>query len=109
VLQTQPPRRTLQIGDLAIDWDAMAVDRGDGERVFLQVRDCRVLQLLVDAAPRAVDRSEILDRAWGESEFPSQRTVDNVIVRLRQALADEDGRLIRSVRGIGYQWAAPSK
>ncbi|HEX4914089.1 MAG TPA: helix-turn-helix domain-containing protein, partial [Vicinamibacterales bacterium] len=66
-------------------------------------------QLLIDSAPRALDRSEILDRAWGETEFPSQRTVDNAIVRLRQALADEDGKLIRSVRGIGYQWAAQSK
>lgn len=109
VLQTQPPRRTLRIGDIAIDWDAMAIDRPNAERAFLQVRDCRVLQLLVDSAPRALDRSEILDRAWGESEFPSQRTVDNAIVRLRQALGDEDGRLIRSVRGIGYQWAASSK
>jgi DNA-binding response OmpR family regulator len=109
VLQTQPPRRTLQVGGVSIDWDAMAIDRADGERVFLQVRDCRVLQLLIDSAPRALDRSEILDRAWGETEFPSQRTVDNAIVRLRQALADEDGKLIRSVRGIGYQWAAQSK
>ena len=109
VLQTQPPRKTLHVGDLSIDWDAMAIDRAGAERVFLQVRDCRVLQLLVDSAPRALDRSEILDRAWGETEFPSQRTVDNAIVRLRQALADEDGKLIRSVRGIGYQWAAQSK
>jgi DNA-binding response OmpR family regulator len=109
VLQTQPPRRMLHVGDIAIDWDAMAIDRPNAARTFLQVRDCRVLQLLVDSAPRALDRSEILDRAWGESEFPSQRTVDNAIVRLRQALGDEDGRLIRSVRGIGYQWAASSK
>ena len=109
VLHTQPPRRTLHVGDIAIDWDAMAVDRPNADRVFLQVRDCRVLQLLVESAPRALDRSEILDRAWGETEFPSQRTVDNAIVRLRQALGDEDGRLIRSVRGIGYQWAASSK
>ncbi|MBY0497583.1 MAG: response regulator transcription factor [Cyanobacteria bacterium] len=109
VLQTQPPRRLTRIGGVSIDWDAMAVDRADDERVFLQVRDCRVLQLLIDAAPRAIDRSEILDRVWGETEFPSQRTVDNAIVRLRQALGDADGSWIRSVRGIGYQWAAPSK
>lgn len=107
VLVTQPPRRILQVGDTVIDWDAMAVDRAGQERVFLQVRDCRLLHLLVDAAPRAIDRSEILDRVWGESEFPTQRTVDNAIVRLRQAIGDDEGRLIRSVRGVGYQWAAP--
>ncbi len=62
--------------------------------------------MLVEAAPRAVGRSEILDRVWGLQEFPTQRTVDNAIVRLRQALGDEDGRIIRSVRGIGYQWVS---
>jgi DNA-binding response OmpR family regulator len=42
---------------------------------------------------------------WGEEHFPTPRTVDNAIVRIRQALKDDEGRLIRSVRGIGYQWA----
>ena len=108
VLTTQAPRRQLQVGALLIDWDAMAIER-DGRREFLQLRDCRVLQMLVEAAPRAVSRSEILDRVWGEQEFPTQRTVDNAIVRLRQALDDHDGRLIRSVRSVGYQWAANSR
>lgn len=108
VLTTQPPRRVLRVGAATIDWDAMAVDHPSRERVFLQVKDVRVLSMLVEAAPRAVGRSEILDRVWGMEEFPTQRTVDNAIVRLRQALGDEDGRFIRSVRGIGYQWAASS-
>lgn len=106
VLQAHPPRGTLQVGGVAIDWDALAVQAPKKARVFLQTRDCRVLRLLVDAAPRAVDRSEILDRVWGEDRFPTPRAVDNAIVRLRQALGDDDGRLIRSVRGVGYQWAA---
>lgn len=109
VLMTQAPRRTLRVGASTIDWDAMAVDHPGQDRVFLQVKDFRVLRMLVDAAPRAVGRSEILDRVWGVEEFPTQRTVDNSIVRLRQALNDDDGRLIRSVRGIGYQWAVTSQ
>lgn len=109
VLTTQAPRRQLRIGTTTIDWDAMAVDRNGAAREFLQVRDFRVLAMLVEAAPRALSRSEILDRVWGEQEFPTQRTVDNAIVRLRQALGDIEGQWIRSVRGIGYQWAASSK
>jgi two-component system phosphate regulon response regulator PhoB len=109
VLKTQPARRLLTVGSVTIDWDAMAIDRRGDEREFLQVRDYRVLAMLVEAAPRALARSEILDRVWGEQEFPTQRTVDNAIVRLRQALGDADGQLIRSVRGIGYQWAADSR
>ena len=108
VLTTQAPRRQLQVGALLIDWDAMSLER-DGRRAFMQLRDCRVLQMLVESAPRAVSRSEILDRVWGEHEFPTQRTVDNAIVRLRQALDDDDGKLIRSVRSVGYQWAANSR
>lgn len=109
VLTTQPPRRVLQAGDAVVDWDAMAIERSSGERTFMQVRDYQVFRMIVEAAPRAVSRSEILDGVWGEHEYPTQRTVDNAIVRLRQALGDDDGLLIRTVRGVGYQWAAPSK
>jgi DNA-binding response OmpR family regulator len=109
VLTTQPSRVVLNAGPAVIDWDAMTVEQPGGAKTFLQVRDYQVLRMLVDAAPRAVARADILDRVWGEDEFPTPRTVDNAIVRLRQALGDEAGALIRSVRGIGYQWAAASK
>ena len=107
VLTTQPPRRVVRAGDAVIDWDAMTVERA-GEKTYLQVRDYQVFRVLVDAAPRAVSRSDILDQVWGQGEFPTERSVDNAIVRLRQALGDEAGDLIRTVRGIGYQWAAAS-
>jgi two-component system phosphate regulon response regulator PhoB len=105
VLVRQPPRATHRAGKVVIDLQAMSVEADGGAKTFLQVRDARVLTLLIDASPRAVDRSEILDRVWGEDQFPTPRAVDNAIVRLRQALGDETGQLIRSVRGIGYQWA----
>jgi DNA-binding response OmpR family regulator len=105
VLARQRPEQTLRLNGLVIDLDAMSIEGAGGQRTFLQVRDSRVLKLLLDEAPRAIDRSEILDRVWGEDQFPTPRSVDNAIVRLRQALGDEQGRLIRSVRGIGYQWA----
>lgn len=110
VLARQQPRRAFRCGEVAIDLDAMTVETMTGARTQLQVRDSRVLKLLIDAAPRPVERSVILDAVWGEERFPTPRTVDNAIVRLRQALQDDDGRLIRSVRGVGYQWAggAPS-
>jgi DNA-binding response OmpR family regulator len=107
VLTTQHLRKTIRVGaGLTIDLDAMSVQRNGDAPVFLQSRDGRVLKLLCDSAPRVVERSEILDRVWGEDRFPTARAVDNTIVRLRQALGDAEGRLIRSVRGLGYQWAA---
>jgi len=109
VLTTQHTRKTIRVdcdgSALTVDLDAMSVQPDNGPAVFLQARDGRVLKLLCDSAPRVVERSEILDRVWGQDKFPTARAVDNTIVRLRQALGDTEGRLIRSVRGIGYQWA----
>lgn len=97
--------QTIRAGTCEIDLAAMRVSRPDGSRLSLQARDCQVLKLLIDSAPRVVARSEILDRVWGENRFPTPRAVDNAIVRLRQAIGDDEGGIIRSVRGVGYQWA----
>lgn len=107
VLATQRVPERIEAVGRVIDLAALSVTGPDGVRAFLQVRDGHVLKLLISAAPSVVDRAEILDRVWGREEFPTARAVDNSIVRLRQALRDEDGRLIRSVRGIGYQWTPP--
>lgn len=104
VLATQRAPEVLTVRDRQIDLGALSVVAPNGDRVFLQVRDARVLKLLIDAAPNVVERSEVLDRVWGHDQFPTTRAVDNCIVRLRQALQDDEGELIRSVRGVGYQW-----
>jgi DNA-binding response OmpR family regulator len=105
LLAMQRPRQTTDAGGLRIDLDALTITRPGGARTPLQVRDSRVLKLLMDGAPRPVDRFDILNRVWGDDRYPTPRAVDNAIVRLRQALGDEDGRLIVAVRGVGYRWA----
>jgi DNA-binding response OmpR family regulator len=109
VLSTQRVPEVLRFAGRSIDLSALTVVGPHGQRTFLQVRDGQVLKLLIAAAPAAVDRSEILDRVWGRDQFPTPRSVDNAIVRLRQALQDEGGRVIRSVRGVGYQWVSDSE
>lgn len=109
VLGRQRAQGAIHAGGCEINLGAMSVDRPGHPRVFLQARDCQVLKLLIDSAPRAVPRSEILDRVWGENRFPTPRAIDNAIVRLRQALGDDEGEMIRSIRGIGYQWAAEAR
>lgn len=106
VLTTQRVPEVIRARGRAIDLGALSIVGPGGERAFLQVRDGRVLKLLISAAPNVVNRSDILDRVWGRDQFPTPRAVDNSIVRLRQALRDDDGELIRSVRGVGYQWAS---
>jgi two-component system, OmpR family, phosphate regulon response regulator PhoB len=107
VLTTQRVPEVLNARGRQIDLGALSVVAPDGTRSFLQVRDARVLKLLIAAAPQVVDRGDVLARVWSDDDTqPTARAVDNSIVRLRQALHDEDGEVIRSVRGIGYQWTA---
>lgn len=104
VLESHPVSKVLSLPEGDLDLDKMCFTGKQGQMTFLANRDFQVLKLLIDAAPKALTRDEILDRAWGQEAFPSHRTIDNTIVRLRQALRDDAGDLIRSVRGVGYQW-----
>jgi DNA-binding response OmpR family regulator len=95
----------IRVGDRTIDLKAQAVIDSQGQKEFLPARDFQLLKLLIQSAPKVVSRDEILDRVWGEDRFPNHRTIDNTVVRLRQFLGDNGGKMIRSVRGVGYQWA----
>jgi two-component system alkaline phosphatase synthesis response regulator PhoP len=71
----------------------------------LSRRECLILKLLAERAGDPVSRNEILDRAWGKNQYPTDRTVDNFIVRLRQKLERDpaEPEHIQTVRGIGYR------
>jgi DNA-binding response OmpR family regulator len=93
--------------DLELDWDALEVRSwrdGTWKREVLHPRDAKLLRLLVERSPAVVSRDEILDRVWGEEAFPSSRTVDNSMVRLRQAFGEPQAGRLKSVRGVGYQF-----
>jgi two-component system phosphate regulon response regulator PhoB len=104
VLENHASTSTLLIGSRTIYWDALEVREHDEVVERLQPRDAQLLKLLVARSPAVVSRDEILDKIWGEANFPSSRTVDNAIVRLRQVLGEPYAQKIRSVRSVGYQW-----
>jgi two-component system, OmpR family, phosphate regulon response regulator PhoB len=104
VLDNHAVRQHLACNGRRIEFDSRAIVQPGGQREYLPLREFQLLQLLIVAAPRVVSRDEILDALWGEDKFPNTRTIDNLIVRLRQALGDAEGLFIRSVRGVGYQW-----
>ncbi len=109
VLDNHYKSKVYQVGSMQIDMSALTVQHDDGEVERLQSRDADLLQLLINASPLVLSRDEILNRLWGEDQFPSQRTIDNMIVRLRSILRDQQGDLIKSVRGVGYQWLGIAK
>jgi two-component system alkaline phosphatase synthesis response regulator PhoP len=71
----------------------------------LSQKECAILELLYEKKGQALDRTEIIETIWGEDKFPSNRTVDNYIVKLRKwCESDPNGHIgIQSIRGIGYK------
>jgi DNA-binding response OmpR family regulator len=104
VLENHPVLHQISCHGRTIDLDNRAIVQPDGHREHPPSRDFDLLQLLITSSPRVISRNQILDVLWGEDKFLNQRTIDNMVVRLRQTLGDGDGACIRSVRGVGYQW-----
>ena len=77
----------------------------DGKTFPLTHKEVAVLKLLTEKRGCVVSRDEILNYAWSEEEFPTPRTVDNFIMRLRRLIEfnPEQPQVIKSIRGIGYQ------
>jgi two-component system alkaline phosphatase synthesis response regulator PhoP len=94
----------VRIGIATVDFDRFTAASG-GSVHRLTHKECAVLKLLVDQSGKAVSRDEILGRAWAPDEFPTERTVDNFILRLRKLVEHDPAnpRTIRSIRGVGYQ------
>lgn len=99
--QTKPNLgKKWKYGNIEIHLDSFEIKTKAGS-VLLSKRDCALLSLLLSNSDKVFSRSEILDELVGEESFPTERTIDNAIVRLRDALGDES---IRNVRGVGYKW-----
>ena len=101
----QPARKSLSLGDLAIDLDRHEVRR-NGERIALTQSELSLLSALVRAGGRIVTREVLLDALYGKDEADVlDRTVDVYIRRLRDKLGDDPDRprYVATVRGAGYR------
>lgn len=92
-------------GPLKIWFKRYEVEDADGNIIALSQKECAILELLYTKKNHAVDREEIIEKIWGEDKFPSNRTVDNYIVKLRKwCESDPEKNIeIQSIRSIGYK------
>lgn len=105
VLDAHAPAKELVLESCTVNFSTMSVQKKSGQIEYPPVTDIKILQMLVEKSPRVLSRDDIMNEIWGVDKNPSHRTIDNIIVRLRQLLGDEGEKHIRSVRGVGYQWA----
>lgn len=99
------PARKFAFDGFVLDTAARELRSADGALVDLTETEFRLLDLLVRNPARVLSRDEIWQTLRGHDWSPLDRTLDGHVARLRrkiEALDDEEPRLIKSVRGVGY-------
>jgi len=78
---------------------------GPGTTQVLAGKELEILRYLSERRGQIVRRVEILDRVWGRQEDPTERTVDNFIVKLRRMIEEDPAqpRFLHTHRGQGYR------
>ena len=91
--------------DILIDFSKMEIMR-EGKSVALTAQEFKTLKFLVQNAERVITRDELLNEVWGYHNYPSTRTVDNHILKLRQKLERDPANPVhfRTVHGVGYKF-----
>ena len=102
----QATSSALIFGGNTIDFQTYEARSWDGSTHALTHKEAMILKALADRAGSIVTREEILDRVWGYEVFPSTRTIDNFIVRLRKRFerTPEAPAHFHTVRGVGYRF-----
>jgi two-component system alkaline phosphatase synthesis response regulator PhoP len=101
-----PSAQRFRFGKVIVDLDRQTALHLDGSEENIGTREIRMLALFAREPRRVLSRADILEEVWGMEQFPSERTVDNYIVRLRRMIeiSPDDPAVLVSVRGRGYRF-----
>ncbi len=91
----------LQVADLLVDEDAGEVMR-DGQAVPVTATELRLLSYLARNRGRVLSKTQILTQVWGYDAY-DPNLVEAYVSGLRRKLEVNGGRLIHTVRGVGYR------
>jgi len=100
---------TFALGDLHVDAGSFIARRGKKE-IPLGRYEAELLRVLAQRKGQAVSRTDILNEVWGVDAYPSDRTVDNTVVKLRQKIErnPRNPRMLLTVHGVGYKLVDPA-
>jgi two-component system alkaline phosphatase synthesis response regulator PhoP len=95
----------LKFGHYWVDFKTYRARGNEGE-VELSQKECMIMKFLAEHANEVVSRDMILDAVWGYDIYPSNRTVDNFIVKLRKLFEPDSAKPIylHTVWGTGYKF-----
>ena len=101
-----PECRIGRFEDVCVDFTRMEVSRLSGEPITLTIQEFKTLKCFLLNPDRIFSRGELLYEAWGYRNYPSTRTVDNHVLRLRQKLESDPARPVHflTVHRVGYKF-----
>ena len=101
----QPSSDTFRFADCVIDFKKMTAQR-KGDIVVLTSHEFKLLKFFTEHAERVLSRDELLNEVWGYNCYPTTRTVDNQILKLRQKLEPDPAnpRHFLTIYGAGYKF-----
>jgi DNA-binding response OmpR family regulator len=99
------PTEVFQFSDVLVDFSRMQVTRG-GQSIALTGQEFKMLKFMVQNPERVISREELLNEVWGYQHYPTTRTVDNHLLKLRQKLEKDPTNPVhfRTVHGTGYRF-----
>ncbi|HKZ08554.1 MAG TPA: response regulator transcription factor [Methylomirabilota bacterium] len=110
VLRRPGPRRTAErftFGDAGLEPRTRRAFKA-GREVVLTRKEFELLRYLVEHPAEILTRERLLNEVWGYDRFPTTRTVDTHVLRLRQKFETDPERPahILTVHGQGYRFEA---
>jgi DNA-binding response OmpR family regulator len=97
----------LSFGNITADFAKMEVSK-DGQPVVMTAHELKLLKYFLDHAERVITREKLLTDVWGYHSYPTTRTVDNQVMKLRQKLEADPAHphFFRTMHGIGYKFVS---
>ena len=97
--------RKYSFGDVEIDFSHFKAKR-KGKELDLTSIEMEILKYLIKHRGEVVTRDDLLDKIWGYDSYPTTRTIDNHILKLRKKIEEDPAhpRYILSVYGGGYRF-----
>lgn len=91
--------------DVQVDFRKMEIRR-QGAQVPITAQEFKLLKFMTRNAERVISREELLNEVWGYHNYPTTRTVDNHILRLRQKLEPHPSDPVHflTVHCVGYKF-----
>jgi len=100
-----PSKGRLEINGVTIDPGARSVSC-DGHEIEMTTLEFDILEVLMRAAGRVVSRDALMESMYNRKATPFDRSIDMHVSHLRRKLESER-TLIKTVRGVGYQFCRP--